>query len=88
LRPSSRPAANDDRDVFTPTLTSLFINGSNELGLVSFDVATLGSFFTATTFVGAVKDSADTWWSGWTCNSTAANFGTTNTGSCTSLPTT
>jgi hypothetical protein len=34
-----------------------------------------------------VKDSNDTWYSGWTCNSGAANLGSSNT-SCTSLPTT
>jgi hypothetical protein len=32
-----------------------------------------------------VKDAADTWYAGWTCNSATANFGTTGT-ACTSLP--
>jgi hypothetical protein len=80
--------ANNNKDVFTPTLASQFINGANEAAVPAFDVASLGTFFGATTYIGAVKDSADTWWSGWTCNSTAANFGTGNSGLCTSLPTT
>jgi hypothetical protein len=79
--------ANNNRDTFTPTFTSLFVNGSNESGVVAFDPTTLSSFFSATTFIGAVQSLADTWYAGWTCNSGAANFGSTS-GSCTSLPTT
>jgi hypothetical protein len=81
-------SANNNRDAFTPTFTSLFINGSNETGVPAFDPTSLGSFFTAVTYIGAVKDSSDTWYAGWTCNSAAANFGSNNTGACTSLPTT
>ncbi|MEW5685017.1 MAG: hypothetical protein AB1942_08870 [Pseudomonadota bacterium] len=80
-------AGSNARDTFTSTLSSLFVNGSNETGLAAFDVTTLGSFFTATTYAGAVKDSSDTWYAGWTCNSGVANFGTGNSGACTSLPT-
>lgn len=81
-------AGTNNRDTFTPTFTSLFINGSNEMGVTSSDVTTLGAFFTASAYIGAVKDSTDTWYSGWTCNSTAVSFGTGNSGACTSLPTT
>jgi len=81
-------AGSNARDTFTSTLSGLFINGSNETGLAAFAVAPLGAFFTAVTYAGAVKDSSDTWYAGWTCNSTAANFGTGNSGACTSLPTT
>jgi hypothetical protein len=80
--------ANNNRDDFTSTLSGLFVNGSNETGVVAFNVSTLGSFFSAVTYIGAVKDSADTWYAGWTCNSTAANFGSGNSGACSSLPTT
>lgn len=80
--------ANSNRDDFTSTLSGLFVNGSNETGVVAFNVSTLGGFFSAVTYIGAVKDSADTWYSGWTCNSVAANFGSGNSGACTSLPTT
>jgi hypothetical protein len=81
-------SANNNRDAFTPTFTSLFINGSNETGVPAFDPTSLGGFFTAVTYIGAVKDNSDTWYAGWTCNSAAANFGSNNTGACTSLPTT
>lgn len=81
-------AGANNKDAFTPTFSSLFINGSNETGVPAFNVTPLSAFFTAVSYIGAVRDSADTWYAGWTCNSTAANFGTGNSGSCTSLPTT
>lgn len=76
--------SNND-SAFTSTLTSLFINGSNESGVTVFDPTALSSFFDTVDYIGAVKDAADTWYQGWTCNSSAADFGT-NTGACTSLP--
>lgn len=78
--------ANNNSDSFTSTLTSLYINGSNETGVAAFNATGLSSFFTATTYIGAVKDSSDTWYAGWTCNSATANFGTLSS-LCTSLPT-
>lgn len=78
--------ANNNSDSFTSTLTGLYINGANESGVAAFDVTAQSSFFTKTAYIGAVKDSADTWYAGWTCNSSTANFGTTST-ACTSLPT-
>ena len=70
---------------FTPTLTSLFINGSNESGVTAFDASTLSSFFDATDYIGAVEDASDTWYEGWTCDSSTVTFGN-NIGSCTTLP--
>lgn len=80
--------ANRNNDAFTSTLASLFINGANETGVTATDPKTTSAFFDTTTYIGAVKDSADTWYAGWTCNSATANFGSGNTGACTSLPTT
>ena len=82
------PTANNNRDNFTPTLSSVFINGSNETGAVAASVSGLGAFFTPVTYVGAVQNAADNWFAGWTCNSATANFGTGNSGNCTTLPTT
>ena len=80
---------NNNTDALTSTLTSIYIDGSNESAIVATDPkTTLSSFFDTTTYVGAVKDAADTWFAGWTCNSVAANFGAGNSGDCTSLPTT
>jgi hypothetical protein len=79
--------ANSNRDDFTSTLASTYVNGANEAGVTVTSVASLGSSFSATTNIGAVKDSADNWWAIWTCNSTTANFGSGNSGACTSLPT-
>lgn len=79
--------SNNNSDTFTSTLTGVFINGANENGVAAFDASTLSSFFTAKTYIGAVQNSTDTWYAGWTCNSAIANFGSTST-ACTSLPTT
>lgn len=78
--------ANNNNDAFTSTLSG-FINGASELAVAAFDATGLGAFFAKPSNIGAVKDSNDTWYSGWTCNSSAANLGSSNT-SCTSLPTT
>lgn len=79
--------ANNNSDSFVSTLASAFINGANELAVAVFDVTGLSPFFSATTSIGAVKNASDDWYAGWTCNSGTANFGTGNTGACTSLPT-
>lgn len=73
---------------FTPTLSSLFINGANENGVTATDAKTISSYFDTTAYIGAVRNSTDNWFAGWTCNSGAANFGSGNSGSCATLPTT
>jgi hypothetical protein len=78
----------NNTDAFTSTLASLFINGTGEGTIPAIDPKTLSSFFDTTTWIGAVRNASDTWYAGWTCNSAVANFGTGNSGSCTSLPTT
>ncbi|WP_397590289.1 hypothetical protein [Sphingorhabdus sp.] len=79
--------ANGNNDAFTTSFSSLFINGANETAVVGTNPTTFSSFFTATTYIGAVKDASDTWYAGWTCNSATATLGTSLTGLCTSLPT-
>lgn len=79
--------SNNNNSAFTPTLTSLFINGANETAVGAFNASTLSAFFDATSYVGAVRDANDTWYAGWTCNSGTANLGTSTSGLCTSLPT-
>lgn len=90
---------NNNATTYTPTLTSLFINGANETAVTAFDQTTLNGrvingitvtpagFFDRTTYIGAVSGAADTWYQGWTCNSTTAAFGTSVTGNCTTVPT-
>ncbi len=96
--------ANNNNDAFTPTLTSTFINGTAEAAVTAFDASVLHAasgipsgtgglggqtaFFDKTTYIGAVKDSTDNWYKTWTCNSPTADFGTGNSGLCTTLPTT
>ena len=76
--------SNNNKD-FTNTLSMLFINGSNENGVVAFNPTALSSFFDNANFVGAVRDAGNNWTAGWTCNSAAISFGS-NVGTCTSLP--
>jgi hypothetical protein len=79
-------ASNNNSDTLTSTLSSVYVNGANENAIVGFDAKTLDSFFDTTTYAGAVRNSTDTWFAGWTCNSATASFGTGNSGLCTSLP--
>lgn len=79
-----------NNDSFTPTLTALFVNGPNENGFAATDPTALSTFFTAapTPFrIGAAWAENAGWYTGWTCNSSTANFGTASS-ACTSLPTT
>ena len=54
------------------------------------DPKTLSTFFDVPSpnRIGAAWTGNNTWYTGWTCNSSYANFGTGNSGNCTSLPTT
>src|SRR3546814_6037174 len=63
---------------YTPSLTSLFVNGSTETGRTAIDPKTVDSNFFTTNYIGAVKDANDTWYAGWTCNSITADFGSTS----------
>jgi len=80
-----------------------YINGANETAIVAYDVSAFNSvqgsalfpnanstanLFVKTAYIGAFSGTTDTWAQGWTCNSSTANFGTGNSGLCTSLPTT
>jgi hypothetical protein len=80
--------ANGNNDAFSPTLTSLFVNGANEDGVAAFNATSLSSFFEAPSpnRIGAAWSGNTAWYTGWTCNSSTANLG--GGSSCTSLPTT
>ncbi len=71
---------------YTPALTNRFVNGATETAVTATDPKTIDSAFTTTNYVGAVKDSSDTWYAGWTCNSVTASFGDSS-GNCTAIPT-
>ena len=79
--------ANNNNDAFTSTLTSLFVNGANETAVAAIDPThAVGASSTPRPTIGAVQNATDTWFTQWTCNSSYANFGTGNTGNCTSVP--
>lgn len=80
-------AGTNNSDAFTSTLTNTFVNGANESARTAYaNIQTLSSFFDAVTYIGAVRDAADTWYRGWTCDNATANFGSNKP--CTALPTT
>ncbi|NCZ71586.1 MAG: hypothetical protein EBY80_15770 [Actinobacteria bacterium] len=49
------------------------------------DPKVVDASFDTTNYIGAVKDAGDTWYAGWTCNSTTANFGSSGS-ACSTLP--
>lgn len=58
----------------TSTLTETFVNGANEAAVPAFaSLSTVSPFFAQASYIGAVRDAADTWWQGWTCGLTAAS---------------
>lgn len=78
-------AGNSTNPAFVSTLTNTFVNGANETAVVATDPKSVDTLFETTNYVGAVKNSSDTWYAGWTCNSANATFSTTAS-ACTSLP--
>jgi hypothetical protein len=57
------------------SLTNTFVDGANELAVPVYDPRQLSPFMQATSYIGAVRDTADTWYSGWTCSSSYLPFG-------------
>jgi hypothetical protein len=70
---------------FSNTLSSTFVNGTNEAAVTPTNPQNFDAAFDITTYVGAVRDAGDTWYAGWTCNSATASFDSSGT-ACTSLP--
>ncbi len=71
--------------LFTLSLTNTFVNGANENGVTAFDATARSSFFTTSTFIGAIESDLAATFGDWTCNSATMDFGSA-TGDCTSLP--
>ena len=78
-------AGTDNTSAFTASLTGTFVNGAGEAARTAVDPKAVDASFDTTAYVGAVRDASDTWYAGWTCNSSTASFGETS-GACTSLP--
>ena len=60
----------------SPTITNqvlTFINGANENARPVANAPAVYPFFTATTYIGAVQNAADTWYLGWTCGLAAGS---------------
>jgi hypothetical protein len=78
-------AGTDVTSSFTATLANTFVNGASESARIATDPKVVDAAFDTTTYIGAVKYANDTWYSGWTCNSSTAALGASNT-ACTTLP--
>jgi len=71
--PSSGNTAQGTNTMTAPTGATLtnqvltFINGANETAVVPVNAPATFAFFTATTYIGAVQNAADTWYTGWSC---------------------
>ena len=91
---------NNNNQAYTPSLASIFINGANETAVTATDPtafnadslagagqpnAAAPNRFTAVTWIGAVRDAADTWYQGWTCSASYVSFGAGST-NCTVTP--
>lgn len=50
-----------------------FINGANENAVTPTAASSVHSFFVDVPYIGAVRNSSDTWWSGWTCGLTSGS---------------
>lgn len=89
---------NNNNSNFTSTLMNIFVNGANETAVAATDPTPFNADQFATVnaaapnrletvaYVGAVRNAADTWYSGWTCNAGYAGFGAAS-GACTVVPT-
>ncbi|QHL90916.1 hypothetical protein GVO57_08920 [Sphingomonas changnyeongensis] len=55
------------------------------LNVGAFDASTVNPFFTRTSYIGAVNPAGDTWFQGWTCNSSTLNLGPGNASCATGL---
>lgn len=70
--------------------TATYLPGAGATAVTPFASAGLNpsgsSFLVNTTYIGAIAGPNDNWYRGWTCNSSAANFGSTSR-SCIAVPT-
>ncbi|MXP25007.1 hypothetical protein GRI39_02955 [Altererythrobacter indicus] len=77
---------NNDANFTSSLLLTTFANGSNENAVAVTNPTSYSSFFTNPAHIGAVFTGYDSWYKGWTCDSTAADLGAGK--SCASSPVT
>ncbi|HEV2818111.1 MAG TPA: hypothetical protein VGW40_12920 [Allosphingosinicella sp.] len=91
--------ANNNSNAHVSTLSGVFINGPNETAVPATDptpfnadqFATVNAAapnrLSAVTYIGAVQNALDLWYTGWSCNSSYVSFGTTGAAAaCTTVP--
>ena len=87
----------NNNPAFASSLTGVFVNGANETGVPATDPtpfnndpfavanAAAPNRLETVSWIGAVRNAADSWFAGWTCNAGYANF--SGSGNCTAVPT-
>ncbi|MEQ8300179.1 MAG: hypothetical protein RH945_06510 [Hyphomonas sp.] len=70
---ASIAAGTNNSTATASTLTSDFVNGPAESAVTAFDVTGLSTDLEPVDYIGAVKDSTDTWWQGWSCGLEASD---------------
>lgn len=87
---------NNNNSTYTSTLTNVFVNGANETAVAATDPTTFNADMiggentsapnrlTAVSYIGAVRNSTDTWYAPWACSPGYVSFGTA---ACTAIPT-
>lgn len=88
---------NNNSNAHVSTLTNVYINGANEAAVTATDPTTFNADqfatvnaaapnrFSAVTYIGAVRDAGDSWYTGWACNSSYVGFGAASA-LCTAIP--
>ena len=88
---------NNNSSAHGSTLAGVFVNGANESAVAATDPtpfnadphatvnAAAPNRLTAVTYIGAVQNAADTWYSGWTCNASYVGFGAASA-TCVTVP--
>ena len=89
---------NNNNSTFTSTLTNVFVNGANETAVAATDPtpfnndpfqtanAAAPNRLEAVAYIGAVRNAADSWFAGWTCNP-ATRTSARPAAVCTAIPT-
>lgn len=65
-------AGANNSSTHTSTLLG-FVNGSNEAGRVATNPQSIYAVFDNVSYIGAVRDANDNWWTGWTCGLTTGS---------------
>lgn len=67
LGAATNTTTNVANSLISPAGGRPFINGPTETGRTAANLAAVSAFFAPTDYIGAVRNSSDTWWQAWSC---------------------